>query len=179
MSERELISRLEHLMERFDMRQEGKLSRVERELDVVRWLLRQVLRYFQPTAGILTATFSGDPMQAALIATLPTTRKDGSTLAALAIASITFQKTSLGADGVTAGPEVVLVTNSAADPTVGLTPDQIAFTDSTTLAGDSYTFFVTDTNGNVGDLSNAQVAPAATPPVLAAPSAGSLAATFS
>lgn len=114
-------------------------------------------------------------MQAALVAIIPSTRKDGSALAATDIASITFQKTSLGADGVTPGPEVVLATQTAGAG--GLTPDQLAFTDTSSVVGDSYTCFVTDTAGDAGDLSNAVVAVAPAKP--AAPSAPTLSGTFS
>lgn len=114
-------------------------------------------------------------MNAVLVATVPTTRKDNTPLAATDIGSITFQKTALQPDG-SAGAEQTLEVNTAGAG--GLTPDQITFTDTTATPGDSYTFFVTDTAGNVGDVSNAQVAP--TPvPVLAAPAAGTLDATFS
>lgn len=115
-------------------------------------------------------------MQAALLAIIPSTRKDGSPLAATDIASLTFQKTSLGADGVTPGPEVILTTQAAGSD--GLTPDQLAFTDTSSVVGDSYTCFVTDTNGQAGDLSNAEVATAITPPLPAPPSAPTLSASF-
>ena len=114
-------------------------------------------------------------MQAVLVATIPTTRSDGSALAATDIASITFQKTSLTGTPPVPGPEVVLATNSAAAG-AGLAPTQITFTDTSSLVGDSYTCFVTDTAGNQSALSNA-VVNSSTPP-LAAPSAPSLAATF-
>lgn len=116
-------------------------------------------------------------MQTVLIATLPTTRQDGTALPPTAIASITFQKQSLTGTPPALGSEQTLVTNTAADPTVGLTPAQITFTDTSANVGDSYTCFVTDTAGNTSALSNAEVYPTAPP--LAAPSAPALSATFS
>lgn len=169
----ERLRRLEELNSR-------RLRCLEEHVNIVTDLVRSILRRFchsPPTAPVLTATFSGDPMQAALIAVIPSTREDGSALAATDIASLTFQKTSLGADGVTAGPEVTLETATAAAG--GLTPDQLAFTDTSSLVGDSYTSFVTDTAGNVGALSNAVVATVVVPPALSPPGAPTLSATFS
>ena len=112
-------------------------------------------------------------MNANLSAILPTTRKDLSALAPTDIASITYQKVPVGQTAQT-----VLQTNKAASPGAGLVTTDLAYVDTTSTVGDVYTFFVTDTAGTVGDLSNAVTATAVTPPV-AAPSAGVLSATFS
>lgn len=115
--------------------------------------------------------------QAVLIAILPSTRADGSALDPADIASITFQK----AAAATPTTEATLVTNSAASAGTGLTPDQITYTDLTTQAGDIYSAFVTDTDGNVSGISNTEVAPATVtppPPAEAAPSPPTLAAIF-
>jgi hypothetical protein len=110
-------------------------------------------------------------MNAVLVASIPSLRQDGSPLAATDITSITFQKTT-AADPTT---EVNLATNTASGGG-GLSPDQVTFTDGAAVAGDSYTFFVTDVAGNEGAISNSVVAPAA---ALSAPAAGTLTATFS
>lgn len=164
-----------HLLEQIDRR----LKRVEFLLGrVALLLLGEILCHRSPpVAAQLAATFtlSGDfSMNAVLIATIPSTRQDGSALAPTDIASITFQKTSLTGAPPVAGPQVTLIVNAAAAG-VGLTPDQITFTDPSSVAGDSYTCFVTDTAGDTGALSNAVVAVA---PVLSAPSAPVLSATF-
>jgi hypothetical protein len=156
-----------------------ELDRIHRWLEAVRTLIQNLKlrhRHHAPAAPGLAGSFTltGDSsMNAVLIATLPTTRKDLSALSPTDIASITFQKTS----GSPAGPEVTLATNTAA-PGAGLTLEQITVTDTSSVDGDSYTCFVTDTHGNVGDLSNAVVNTVVVVPPLAAPSAPSLAATF-
>lgn len=164
---------------------------VEKLFELV-YALRAVVdeREAKPSAPVLIATFtsSGDPTmsatavsQAALIATLPATRADGSALDPTDIASITFQK----AAAATPTAQVVLATNTAASAGAGLTPAQIAYVDTTTQAGDIYTAFITDTDGNVSAVSNTEVAPATVtvtpppPPVEAAPSPPTLSATFS
>jgi len=166
---------------------ERRLKQLERQLralaDAVGALTAALYKFtHRPRAGALGVTFtsSGDSMNAQLIATLPTTREDNSALAPTDIASITFQKTSLTGSPPAAGPQTTLVVNTAS-PGVGLTPDQITFTDSTSATGDAYTFFVTDTAGNVGALSNVVTNPGTvvTPPTLSPPAAGTLAATFS
>lgn len=112
---------------------------------------------------------------ATLIATIPTTRGDGTALAPTDIASITYQKTSLLPDGVTAGPQVVLQTNTAVTG-VGLALADLSFADTSSVAGDSYTCFVTDTAGDAGALSNAVVNTVVVKP--SAPSAPVLTGTF-
>lgn len=161
------------LLEQIDRRLERHTFLLER---VALLLLGEILcRRSPPAAPHLT--LSGDSMNAVLVATIPSTRQDGSVLAPTDIASITFQKTSLTADTPpVAGPEVVLVTNTAA-PGAGLTPDQITFTDVSATPGDSYTCFVTDTGGEVSPLSNADVDPVVVPPA-SPPGAPVLAATF-
>jgi len=117
-------------------------------------------------------------MNAVLVATLPTTRKDQTALAPTDIASITFQKTSLGADGVTPGPQTSLQVNQAAAG-AGLQLSDTTFTDPNSIAGDAYTFFVTDTAGDAGDASNVVTNPGTgVGGKPSAPSAGTLAATF-
>lgn len=110
-----------------------------------------------------------------LTATIPNSRQDGTALAATDIASITFQKIPAGS---AAGAEVVLQTNSEASG--GLLPADLTYTDSGAAAGDVYTFFVTDSEGNAGAVSNSfeNVAVAPPPPVLAPPAAGELAGVF-
>lgn len=102
--------------------------------------------------------------QSVLIATVPTLRKDGSALLAVAIASITFLKTPAAG-----GAAATLQVNTAA-PGAGLALSDLTVTDTSAAAGDSYSCFVTDTDGNVGDVSNvftnvapAQVSPPAAP----------------
>lgn len=94
-----------------------------------------------------------------LTAIIPTTREDGSALAATDIASITFQKIPAGQTA-----ETVLQTNSEASG--GLAPADLTYTDTGAAVGDVYTFFVTDSEGNVGALSNTfeNAAPALSPP---------------
>jgi hypothetical protein len=132
-----------------------------------------------PAAGHLsgTTTFSGVSMSTeVLVATPPTTRIDNTALAANQIASVTFQKTSLGADGVTPGPVVVLATNTAASQAAGLQPTDLTFTDTSALPGDEYTCFFTDTSGDAGSLSNDVSVPV--PVDTSPPAAGSLSGTF-
>lgn len=162
-----------------------RLERLEvlmgKRLDLIQNLVSRILHRLandRPAAPTLLAAFhpTGDSMNALLIATLPTTRKDGSPLAATDIASITFQKapnTAPAGQPVVPGPEVVLATHPAT-PGAGLVPNDLTFTDTSAAPEDTYTCFVTDTLGDVGDLSNADVAPAK----LAPPGAPSLAATF-
>jgi len=107
-----------------------------------------------------------------LIATIPTTRQDGSALAATDIASITYQKIPAGSAAGAA--ETVLQTNSEASG--GLLPADLTYTDIVAAAGDVYTFFVTDTEGNVGALSNTFTNVPATS--VAPPAAGELAGVF-
>jgi hypothetical protein len=164
MHDRDLILVLERLLERFE-------RRIERRL----W---QILHPHEspPSAGTLsgTFTFSGDPnmSQMALTATLPTSRVDGTALAAIAIASITYQKVPAGGAALQ-----VLQVNSAASPGAGLQPSDLLFTDTSSTVGDDYTFFVTDTAGTAGAPSNDVVA-AAGGGGLAAPAAGSLSGVF-
>ena len=109
-----------------------------------------------------------------LTATIPTTRTDGTALAATDIASITFQKIPAATP---TGPEVVLQTNTEASG--GLAPADLTFTDSSAAVGDVYTCFVTDSEGNVGVLSNTFENQAQSPPpTLAPPSGPSLAGVF-
>jgi len=105
--------------------------------------------------------------QTALAATIPTSREDGSALAATDIASVTFQKVPAGQTA-----EVVLQTNSEASG--GLLPADLAYTDTTAAVGDAYTCFFTDSEGNVGALSNVFTNAAALSP----PGAGVLSGTF-
>lgn len=114
-------------------------------------------------------------MNAILVAALPTTRQDGTSLAITDIASITFQKTSLTGSPPVAGPLTALQTNTASGSPAQLQTADLTFTDSTTAPGDDYTFFVTDTLGHIGLPSNDIVAPASASP----PAAGTLSATFS
>lgn len=183
MSEHELERRIEKLEQLVKFELE-RFRYLEHHLDVIEALIRDALKILDrlksPAAPTLAASFtsSGDSMNATLVATIPTTRQDGTALAATDIGSITYQKTSLGADGVTPGPETTLQVNSAVGG-AGLQLTDLTFTDSAANTGDAYTCFVTDTAGNVGALSNAvtdtEVAP---PPVLSPPSAPSLSGTF-
>lgn len=116
-------------------------------------------------------------MNAVLVATIPALRGDGSALAPTEIASITYQKTSVGADGVTPGPQTPLQTNSAAAG-AGLQLSDLTFTDTSSVKGDTYTFFVTDTDGDAGALSNAVPNPGPIVVKPSAPAAGTLTATF-
>lgn len=109
-----------------------------------------------------------------LTATIPTTRQDGSALAATDIASITYQKVPAGS--AAGSPNVALQTNTEASG--GLLPTDLTFTDTGAAAGDVYTFFVTDSEGNVGAVSNTFTNVAVAPPVLAPPAAGELAGVF-
>ena len=106
----------------------------------------------------------------------PTLRIDNTTpIAPNEIASITFQKASLAGSPPVLGDPVVLQTNKAADASVGLTTADLTFTDTAVTPGDTYTAFVVDTDGHIGPLSTASVAPATKP----APGAPSLSVTFS
>jgi hypothetical protein len=103
---------------------------------------------------------------ATIVDVLPTTRQDGSALAITDIASITFQKASLAGSPPVLGAPVVLATNSAASG--GLTTAQLTFVDPTPLPGDSYTSFVTDVQGHIGQASSP---PFVVPATLSPPSA--------
>lgn len=113
-------------------------------------------------------------MNAILVAALPTTRQDGTSLGVTDIASITYQKTSLTGSPPVAGPLTALQTNVASGSPAQLQPADLTFTDTGAAPGDDYTFFVTDTLGHIGAPSNDIVAPASASP----PAAGSLSATF-
>ena len=93
---------------------------------------------------------------------LPPTRQDNSTLDPADIASITFQKASLTGSPPVLGDPVILQTNTAAAG--GLTAAQLTFSDVGALPGDSYTSFVTDTQGHIGAPSTAFVVPATLSP---------------
>jgi len=110
-------------------------------------------------------------MNAVLVASIPSLREDGSPLAAVDIASITFQKAT-AADPTT---QIPLQTN-VAPLGAGLTPGDITFTDTSSTVGDIYTCFVTDTKGDIGAVSNEDTAVA--PPPLSPPAAPQLSATF-
>lgn len=114
-------------------------------------------------------------MNAVLVAVLPTTRQDGTPLAATDIALITYQKTSLTGSPPVAGPLTTLQTNVASGTPPQLQPADLTFTDTGAAPGDDYTCFVTDTIGHIGAPSNDVVAPASASP----PAAPTLAATFS
>ena len=158
---------------------------IEQELRTIRRAIERLARILDrlvhvilghpvpPAGGVLVGefTYSGADMQAILSATPPTTRSDLTALAPADIASITYQKVP---NGQTA--QTVLQTNTATAGS-GLQATDLTYTDTSSTVGDVYTFFVTDTAGNVGALSNAVTATAVTPPV-AAPSAGVLSATF-
>lgn len=164
MNEAQFIRELERLFERLEKRLVKELSRVLRPVS-------------PPGAGKLTGTFiksrSHHHMSTMkLSATPPTTRLSGAVLAAAAIASITFQKVPAGGSALQ-----VLQVNSAASPGAGLQPSDLQFTDTSATVGDDYTFFVTDTDGNVGAPSNDVVAAAAPP--ADPPAAGVLTGTFS
>lgn len=109
-----------------------------------------------------------------LVASPPSTRIDGTALAATQIKSVTFQKTSLNADG-SVGSVQILATNAAADPSVGLVSTDLTFTDTSALPGDDYTCFFTDTSGDAGAVSNDVSVPVPAP---SPPAAGSLSGTF-
>jgi hypothetical protein len=136
-------------------------------------VVRRLLRYLRehepsPAAPTLSGSFTtlGDSMNATLTATLPTTRQDNTALAPTAIASITYQKTSLMGSPPAPGPLQTLQTNKASGTPVQLQPADLTFTDAAAAPGDDYTCFVTDTLGHIGKASNDQVAPAsASPPV--------------
>lgn len=108
-----------------------------------------------------------------LVDTLPTTRKDGSSLSASEIASITYQKQSLTGSPPVLSDPVVLQTNTANAGSTLQSAD-LTFTDSSATPGDSYTSFVTDTDGHIGDASSPFVVPA----TKAAPSAPDQVGTF-
>jgi hypothetical protein len=178
MNEHDIDRRLTRL-ERIEQFESRRLRQLEANLELVDQLVRTILRRFLPTpaAPKLAATFdiSGDSMKAILVATIPTTRTDGSPLAATDIASITYQvERSTGTPPVL-GPETTLQTNSAVAG-AGLLPTDLTFTDPSANPGDTYTVFVTDTAGNISPLSNAEVAPASV--TVAPPAAPVLAATF-
>jgi hypothetical protein len=163
-------------LERIEEHRHNQLRRIEAEVHNIGELTQKILRYLSssaPRAPTLTAAFqtSGDSMNAILVATIPTSRQDGTALAATAIASITYQK--VPAATPTATP-TVLQTNANAG--TGPAPTDLTFTDTSASSGDVYTCFVTDIAGNVGALSNAvtdtEVAP------LSPPAAPTLAATF-
>lgn len=166
---------------------EEGLRSIERMLDrVLDRFARDLARVFHPllvpkapAAGHLSGTnksILGVSMSTeVLVATPPTTRIDGSPLAANQVKSVTFQKSSLGADGVTPGPITILATNTAADPSVGLTTSDLSFTDTSSLPGDDYTCFFTDTNGDQGATSNDVEVPVPAP---SPPAAGTLSGTF-
>jgi hypothetical protein len=174
-----------HEPERDPTFEEG-LAYIERLLDrvvdrFVRTLLvglHPLLVPKAPAAGHLAGThqlFSGASMSTEVLnATPPSTRIDGTPLAPAAIKSVTFQKTSIQADG-SVGPVTALATNVAADPTVGLVATDLTFTDTSSLPGDDYTCFFTDTNGDAGAVSNDVDVPVAAP---SPPAAGSLTGTF-
>src|ERR1700677_3285741 len=103
------------------MSERESIKEILRRVETVERLLAELVRVLRhppvssapPTAGTLSGIFtaftiSGVTMSnTVLIATIPTTRQDGSALAASALAAITFSKTPAGA----AAP-VVLQTNS-------------------------------------------------------------------
>jgi hypothetical protein len=157
-----------------------RLERLEELVEILLILQGGTVPLRSPPAAPLLAgsfDFSGDTFMttATLIATIPTTRSDGTALAPTDIASITYQKTSLLPDGVTAGPQLVLQTNTATVG-IGLALADLTFADSASLPGDSYTCFVTDTAGDAGALSNAVVNVIVVKP--SAPSAPVLSGTF-
>jgi hypothetical protein len=129
-----------------------------------------------PAAPTLSGTFTlvGDSMNAILVATLPGTRQDNTALPPTAIASITYQKTSLTGSPPAPGPLQSLQTNKASGTPAQLQPADLTFTDAAAAPGDDYTCFVTDTLGHIGKASNDQVAPASASP----PGAPTLTATF-
>jgi hypothetical protein len=171
------LERIEEHRHRQIRQLEDQLRTVER---LVRKILSQIGKETAPVPGTLSVTFhqNGASMNAVLVATLPTLRGDGSALAPTDIASITFQKTSLGADGVTPGPEVSLQVNSAVAG-AGLALTDTTFTDTSSVKGDAYSFFVTDTSGDAGAISNVVTNPGVVVTKPSAPAAGSLTATFS
>jgi hypothetical protein len=145
--------------------------------DTVRGILRYLRTHRAPPAAPTLAAFfqSGDSMNAVLVATLPTSRQDGTPLAITDIASISYQKTSLTGSPPVAGPNVVLQTNAASGTPPQLQTSDLTFTDPNAAPGDSYTAFVTDTLGHIGAASSPPlVAPAAASP----PAAPTLSATF-
>lgn len=150
---------------------------VDKLSDAVIGIFRYLRKHLSPpSAPKLRATFtSGVSMNAVLVASLPSTRQDGTALDPTEIASISFQKTSLVGSPPVAGPPVVLQTNVASGSPAQLQPTDLTFTDTAAAPGDDYTCFVTDTLGHIGAASNDQVAPASQSP----PSAPSLSATFS
>lgn len=155
---------------------ERLFERLERNLlHEIKKLIQPHHHHDAPSAGTLTGEFtlSGDSNMSTmkLSAVPPTTRASGAALAAAAIASITFQKVPAGGAALQ-----VLQVNSAASPGAGLQPSDLLFTDSSSTVGDDYTFFVTDTAGNAGAISNDVVA--ATAPPADPPAAGVLTGTF-
>lgn len=105
-----------------------------------------------------------------LVATIPSTKQDGSALDPTSIASITYLKTPVGG-----GAASTLQVNTAAAG-AGLAPADLTVTDTAAVAGDSYSCFVSDTAGNAGAVSNVftNVAPVTVSP----PAAPTLSGTF-
>jgi hypothetical protein len=167
----------EHEQNEFERR---LARRVERLLEALEELVEAATAFLKrkrppPSAPVLAGTFdsSGDSMNAVLQAQIPTTRGDLTALAPTAIASITYQKTTAAAPTT----QVSLQVNSAVAG-AGLQASDLAFTDTSSTPGDSYTCFVTDTNGVVGAVSNAVVNPVGGVVDSSAPSAPVLTATF-
>lgn len=173
----EEIKTLRRVERHTDARLRRLEARIDALYDVVRGILRHLRQQSAPRAPQLGASFtSGDHMNAVLVASLPTTRQDGTPLAVTDIASITYQKTSLVGSPPVQGPQVALQTNTASGTPAQLQPTDLTFTDATAAPGDSYTAFVTDVQGHIGAPSSpALVAPALQSP----PAAPTLSATFS
>jgi hypothetical protein len=106
--------------------------------------------------------------QTQVVVTLPTTRVDGSALAATEIATMTLSK----ANGAAAAAVVDTVEAPFSSPSVTFVDPSPDFGST-----DNYSATVTDVEGNVSAVGLA--APVAVPPsVLAAPSPPTVAATF-
>jgi hypothetical protein len=165
MSEREILREMNRRLQR--------LEHLFSELLCI--LRRPPPNLAPPDAGTLSGNFTpGATMsQTVLTATIPTLRQDGSALAASDIASITFQKVPAGS--APGAAEDVLQVNSEASG--GLLPADLTFTDTGAVAGDVYTFFVTDSEGDVGAVSNTFTNVAGTG-TLSAPAAGELSGVF-
>lgn len=126
-----------------------------------------------PSACTLAGTFKPGVhhmSNTVLVATIPSTKQDGSALDPTSIASITYLKTPVGG-----GAASTLQVNTAAAG-AGLAPADLTVTDTAAVAGDSYSCFVSDTAGNAGAVSNVftNVAPVTVSP----PAAPTLSGTF-
>lgn len=176
MNDRHLLARLAWLR-----RILRRIAHLEHEVWIeFVYLMEEFFEHFGhgyvPAAPRLSATLGDFMSKVTLTLTLPTVMSDGTALDPTNIGTVVYQKTALTTDSPpVAGPQTILKTATALAG-IGPLPEDLTYIDLSPVDGDTYTAYVTDLAGDIGDLSNSYTVPHA--PAPARPGAPVLTATY-